>query len=217
MRSLLAFCALFVLLLVGCGEPPAEVASAEAPCCSLDDVIAMHDAGVDDELIIASLAKSAQEVEPTAQDLIRLSEAGVSKPVVKALLGEQAASDAATDATEATPESAPAVPEAKPAHATMKAAPAKPKGPPPLSVHVAYAPGGKSFSITNTGGTTYTRLVLTANGDYVYALPIPLPPGNPDTIRLRSFTSTTGHKLHPAEGLKSLRVKAQQGSWSKSF
>ena len=60
--------------------------------------------------------------------------------------------------------------------------------------------------------------MLTANGEYVYRLPIPLPPGNPDNIKLGSFTSkSTGHKLHHAEGLKRLHVKSGQGSWSKRF
>ncbi len=218
MKFLSVACSLSLLLLVACGgsEPAPDAApevtpeaEEETPCCSIDDVIEMSKAGVDDDIIIASIANSEQEIEPTAQDLITLSEAGVSKPVIQVLMGEDPDEVAAEEAKE----------EAKEAAAEdAKKAPAKPKGPPPLSLAIAYAPGAKKFTITNTSGRTYTGLVLTANGDYVYALPVPLPPGNPDSIRLGSFTSrATGHKLHPAEGLKRLHVKAQQGSYSRTF
>jgi len=206
--TLLAF-----VFLLACGgaappppEPTPEPTPEETPCCSIDDVVAMSEAGVDDELIIASIAKSEVEVEVGAQELIRLNEAGVSKPVQQALMGE----DPEEIAKEAE--------EAKVAEAKAKEEAAKPKGPPPLNLAVAYSPGAKAFTLTNTGGKTYTGLVMTANGQYVYALPIPLPPGNPDRIKLGSMTSTkTGHKLHPNEGLQRLYIKSDQGSWSKRF
>lgn len=202
---------LFVFLLA-CGgsepapapapEPTPEPTPEETPCCSIDDVIEMSKAGVDDDLIIASITKSEVEVEVGAKELIALSEAGVSKPVQQALMGED-------------PEEI-----AKKAEAEKKAAEAaaKPKGPPPLKLNVAYSPGAKSFTLTNTGGKTYTGLVITANGQYVYALPIPLPPGNPDRIKLASMNSSkTGHRLHHNEGVQRLYIKADQGTWSKRF
>ena len=160
-----------------------------------------------------SVQASANELNPSAQDLIRLSEAGVSKRVVKAMMGEDPG-----DAEEGAAEAAEA-PAAVAAAATARpAAPKKPAGPPPLGVMVAYTAGSKALTLTNTSGKTYTGLVLTANGEYVYALPIPLPPGNPDKIRIGSFTSPkTGHKLYPAEGLRTLSIKADQGRWSKRF
>lgn len=216
MKFLSVVCSLSLLLVSACGESepapveatpePTPEAAEEAPCCSIEDVVEMTKAGVDDELIITSIANTAQPIEPTAQDLITLSEAGVSKPVIQVLMGEDPEEVAAAEAEA----------EAKKAEAKKEAE--KPKGPPPLSITVAYTPGAKKFTITNTGGKTYTGLVLTANGDYVYALPIPLPPGNPDSIRVGSFTSrATGHKLHPNEGLQRLHVKAQQGTWSRRF
>lgn len=214
---------LAILALAACESAPtepedAETAAEEAPeaaCCTIDDVIAMHRAAVDEEIILTSVQTSSNDLNPSAQDLIRLSEAGVSKRVVKAMMGEDpgaaeeaAADDAAAPAAAAAAAGAPAKP----------AAPKKPAGPPPLGVMVAYIPGSKTLTLTNSSGKTYTGLVLTANDEYVYALPIPLPPGNPDKIRIGSFTSPkTGHKLYPAEGLRTLSIKADQGRWSKRF
>ncbi len=197
---------LSTLLLTACSAPAPEAEpiapSQEAPCCSLDEVLEMHAAGVDDDLIIASLGKSETPIEPSAQDLIRLTEAGVSKRVQQVLMGQEPDPAAEAEAEEA---------------ANAEEA-AKPKPPPPLPIVVSYEPGAKKFTVTNTGGRTLTQVVMTANGDYVYRLPIPLPPGNPDNIKISSFTSKgSGHKLHPAEGLKSLHVKSEQGTWSKRF
>lgn len=196
-------------LLLACGGPPPEPPEPtpeptpeETPCCSIDDVVEMSEAGVDDELIIASIQNSEVEVEVGAKDLIRLSEAGVSKPVQQALMGEE-------------PE---AVAEAAEVEKKAVEAAAKPKGPPPLKLSVQYSPGSKTFKLTNTSGKSYTGLVITANGEFVYALPVQLPPNNPDSIKLASMNSSrTGHRLHPDEGIKRLHVKADQGAWSKRF
>ena len=198
---------LSALLFAACSAPgPAPVPESESPppppeeepCCSLNDVLEMHAAGVDDDLIIASVGKSETPIEPSAKDLIRLTEAGVSKRVQQVLMGEE--------------------PDATAEETTKAEEAAKPKPPPPLPVVVRYEPGAKKFTVTNTGSRTLTQVVLTANENYVYRLPIPLPPGNPDNIKIGSFTSkTTGHKLHPAEGLKRLHIKSGQGTWSKRF
>lgn len=227
MNAVRAAALLAILALAACGpypsepeeeeeDPAAEVAEApaESPCCTIDDVIAMHRAEVDEEIILTSVQTSANDLNPSAQDLIRLSEAGVSKRVVKAMMGEDPGDgdEAAADEVAAPAAAAGAAAAAKPA------APKKPAGPPPLGVMVAYTPGSKTLTLTNSSGKTYTGLVLTANDEYVYALPIPLPPGNPDKIRIGSFTSPkTGHKLYPAEGLRTLSIKADQGRWSKRF
>lgn len=191
-----------LLLLPACGDEPVpadeEPLEADTPCCSLDDVMEMHKAGVDDDLIIVSLKNSATPIEPSARDLINLSEAGVSKRVVQVMMGED--------------------PEAAVAEADLAAEVAATKRPPPLPLIVSYVQGAKRFTVTNTGSSTLTGIVMTANDQYVYALPIPLPPGNPDTVKVGSFTSrATGHKLYPAEGLKKLHIKARQGSWSQRF
>jgi hypothetical protein len=193
-----------LLLLPACGDEPVpaneEPLEADTPCCSLDDVMEMHKAGVDDDLIIVSLKNSATPIEPSARDLINLSEAGVSKRVVQVMMGED-------------PEAAVAVDDGGPLHGR-----ATKRTPPPLPLIVSYVQGAKRFTVTNTGSSTLTGIVMTANDQYVYALPIPLPPGNPDTVKVGSFTSrATGHKLYPAEGLKKLHIKARQGSWSQRF
>ena len=200
---------LLFTLLLACGSPPApepaptpELTPESTPCCSIDDVIEMSEAGVDEGLIITSIEQSEVQVQIGAKELIRLNEAGVSKPVQQALMGESAEEIAATAAAE----------EEAAKQAT------RPAGPPPLKLAVIYSAGSKTFSVTNTSGATYTGLVLTANGQFVYALPIPLPPGNPDKVKLASMTSSsTGHRLHPNEGIKTLRITADQGSWSKRF
>lgn len=204
-------------------EDPADTTGAPgatdaSPCCTIDDVIAMHRADVDEEIILTSVQTSAHDLNPSAQDLIRLSEAGVSKRVVKAMMGEDPGEADETGGSEAAAPSAGAPAGSTAATAAKPSAPKKPAGPPPLGVMVAYTPGSKALTLTNTSGKTYTGLVLTANDEYVYALPIPLPPGNPDKIRIGSFTSPkTGHKLYPAEGLRTLSIKADQGRWSQRF
>ncbi len=205
---LLASC--FLLACGGAAPEPAPVAPPEPPpCCSIDDVIEMSKAGVDEELIIASVHKSEVDVEIGARELIRLNDAGVSKPVQQALMG---------DDPQVVEEAAQA--EVQKAQAEQKAAEqaARPQGPPPLQLSVEYSPGSKSFKLTNTGTVSYTGVVITANGQYVYALPVQLPPRDPDGIKLSSLNSSrTGQRLHPNEGLHKLHVKADHGSWSKRF
>lgn len=214
--------AALLLAVAGCGEgapvadpePAPTEATPAAACCSVDDVIAMHAAGVDVDILLTSIRTGPNKATPTPQDLIRLNEAGVPKPVVQALLGEEpAASDSASGAGGAAATGASA--------STSAAAPAasrEPAGPPPLSLMVAYVPGSKALTLTNTSDRTYTGVVLTANGEYVYAMPVPLPPGNPDSVRIGSFTSPkSGHKLYPSEGIRTLQVKTQQGTWSQRF
>jgi hypothetical protein len=211
LASILTLLSLVVLPLGACTEAvPAVVEPApEAPCCSLDDVLAMHAAGVDEDLIITSV-QAGEPLTPTAQDLIKLSEAGVGKRVVQAMMGEEPASAAGSAEAEAGS-------SGKAAEGT-KAAASHRKGPPPLDLAVLYTPGEKRFTLTNHGGRTLTGLVLTANDEYVYALPVPLPPGNPDGIRVSSFTSRgTGHRLHHAEGIKKLHITSDQGTWSKRW
>ncbi len=57
----------------------------------VDDVIKMTKAGVGDDEIIAFVKKSAAPFEITGDDVIALTEANVSKPVVKFLIDESAA------------------------------------------------------------------------------------------------------------------------------
>ena len=202
--------------LAACGateaEPVPEATPEETPCCSIDDVIEMSKAGVDEGLIITSIQKSEVKVDIGAKELIRLNDAGVSKPVQQALMGEDPEAIAAAAAEEK------AAAEAAEAEKKAAAEAAKPKGPPPLRLSVQYNVGSKSFKLTNTSGKTYTGLVITANGQYVYALPVPLPPGNPDAIKLASMNSSkTEHRLHPNEGIQRLYIKADQGTWSKRF
>ena len=52
----------------------------------IDDVIRMTTAGVNDEAIIEFIRKSDERVEVTADDLIALTDAKVSKDVIKAVI-----------------------------------------------------------------------------------------------------------------------------------
>lgn len=52
----------------------------------VDEVIRMANAGVNDEAIIAYIRKSDERVEVTADDLIALTDAKVSKDVIKAVI-----------------------------------------------------------------------------------------------------------------------------------
>lgn len=194
--------AVICFALAGCGgeapgpeEPTPEPTPEVTACCSLEDVIEVSQAGVDDELIMTSIKNSEVEVLVGAKELIALNEAGVSKPVQQVLMGEE-------------PEAVAAANKARIAA----------KGPPPLRLAVTYNKGGKSFSVTNTSGRSYTGIVVTANGEFTYGLPIPLPPGNPDNIKLGSLKSSkNGHKLHHDEGIRRLTIRSDQGSWSKRF
>ena len=52
----------------------------------IDDVVRMSKAGVDDEAIIQFIQKSDERVDVTADDLIALTDAKVSKDVIKAVI-----------------------------------------------------------------------------------------------------------------------------------
>jgi hypothetical protein len=81
---------LFLLLLTLIAVPlfALDAAPAQQPTNLVDDVIRMSKAGVPEDAIIAFVHKADGRVDVTANDLIALTEANVSKAVIKAVVDE---------------------------------------------------------------------------------------------------------------------------------
>jgi hypothetical protein len=58
----------------------------------VDDVIRMSRAGVSDDSIITFVQSTRGRLDITADDIIAMTEAGLSKPLIKAIIDESAAS-----------------------------------------------------------------------------------------------------------------------------
>ncbi|MBW2255833.1 MAG: hypothetical protein JRI25_14715 [Deltaproteobacteria bacterium] len=198
-RSTLPVAALLALgFTLACGWPAAEVAErieeADAPCCSVEDIVKLHATGISDELIIATIRTSQTDLDLTAEQISLMNARGVTAEVIDVLNGGPCV-------CEEVPEPVAEVPK---------------EGPPPLNVTVKYS-GGRSFELINLSQTQYTGLTLVINGEYQYRLKR-LPAGGNDNIRLVTFVSRrTGEELKPKLGMNSLTVTADQGAWSKSF
>jgi len=168
----------------------------DQPCCSVQDIIDLHQSGVTSELIIATIRTSGTDLDLTADEITSMDAVGVPAEVIDVLNGGPCI-------CEEIPEP---VADADPGG----------EGPPPLNVTVRYS-GGRSFELINLSKTQYTGLTLVINGEYQYRLKR-LPPGGNDSIRLVSFVSrSNGEEMKPKVGMKTLTVTADQGSWSKSW
>lgn len=202
-------------LVAACGGAPEPTLA----CCTVDDVLRMHGEGVAPELIVTAIQASPKVVTLSADDVIALGKAGVHASVVAELTGVAPGDDAPGD--DAPPAASAASPDARgaasPASSTGPATTAPSTASAALSLTADYEAGASSFRLTNTGARTGTGCVLTANGTSTYALPVPLKPGNPDSIRLGSFVARDGERLSKGEGLRTLTVRCEQGAWSRSF
>jgi hypothetical protein len=74
-----------LLLALGLSFAPNGKAQSTKPL-TIDQVISLHKAGIEDGIIVAQLAKQAQAYDLGADELLKLKEAGVSSEVIKAIL-----------------------------------------------------------------------------------------------------------------------------------
>jgi hypothetical protein len=199
-KVLIVLC-LAVLLLACGGDRPAST-----PCCGVDDVVKMLENKVQEDTIVQTIQGGQRPASLSADDVIRLTQAGASPGVIDALAGRASAPTPEAGTEAPSPEPSPA--------ATAEATPTVPS----LDLQVTYKHGDKSIVVTNFSRSPYTGVTLTANGEYVYILPVPLKPGDRDRMRLSSFKSRrTGKKLDDDLGIQRLTVEASQGRWSKKF
>lgn len=212
MRCLLpAFC-LPVVLLCACptGAPEA------GPCCTVDEIAKMKEGGVSDDIVMTTV-RAGRKPALGADDVIRLKAAGLGDAAMAELLGAATATvSPSPQATASGP--IPGTPDPAVAATPTPSAEPTPPPPPKLKITAEYAFGDGSVLLRNVGGQDYSRLVLTANGEYVYRLPVPLKSDGDDRVKLSSFRSErTGRKLDDEIGIKRLHVSADQGVWSRSF
>lgn len=119
-------------------EPAAKPRVAQRLSAGLDDIVKLTKAGVDESVILAFVQSSAIAYRPSAQEIVRLRENGVTSPVIAALLrrGEDLREKAAArrDAANSPPNPtvAPAPPPVTPSPPTSN--------PPSATVIVAPTP-----------------------------------------------------------------------------
>ncbi len=186
--------AVFSLSLVACSR---DVPTEE--CCTVEGVVKMCDEGVTSDVVISAIQASGTVHEPTPDEIIALHKACGDGAVIEAFRGSDA--QAALDAVEAAQVAAQQEQE--------------PERLPVLSLRVSQ--GSRGIEVFNTSGQPYTNLVLSANGEYTYRLPVTLAPGDGDYIRIASFKNRNGVKLDKAVGVKSLYIRGDQGEYSRRF
>lgn len=170
-------------------------------CCSVEDVLELQRQGVDPEVMIDAIRTSGTDLALSASDIADLTAAGVDRGVIDVLNGGpcvcQEDGEAQADDGEAPARSS------------------KGKEVPPLRLRVVYT-GGKSFEVVNLSSTTYTGVTVILNGQWQYKLKR-LPGGKADVMRFGNFRSLkTGEELRKTK-LRSITIRAAQGSYSQSF
>ena len=161
-------------------------------CYSVDDVVRMCKEGVGSAVVVSAIQASGSTHTPSPEQIISLNDACADGAVIEALRGPQAAVAQAAEVPEDEAEKLPW-----------------------LSLRVSQ--GSRGIEVFNTSGGPYTNLVLTANGEYTYRLPVVLLPGDGDYIRIASFKNRYGIKLDKAMGVSKLYIRADQGEYSKRF
>ncbi len=182
------------------GAAPVEVEEdTDAACCSVDDVIQLHQEGVDDALIIATLRTSGTDVDLTTDDIVTLNNAGVSGEVIDVLNGGPCL-------CEDIPEPEPVPTGGSPA----------PTGPPPLRLAVKWN-GGRNMEVVNLSKGDYTNVTMVINDEYQYRLK-KLKANAGDFIRFKSFVSRrTGAEAKGKLDMKKIWISADQGSYSRTW
>jgi len=77
-----------VLVLIVAAAPLFAIDDQQKPARLVDDVIRMTRAGVDEETIVRFVEKSDGKIDVSADDLIAMTDAKVSRKVIKAVLDE---------------------------------------------------------------------------------------------------------------------------------
>lgn len=195
-----------VVLLAGClsfalacgGLTPVEE-DTDAPCCSVDDVVRLRMEGVSDEVVIATLRTSGTDLDLTTDDIITMTNAGVSPEVIDVLNGGPCVCEE--------------LPEPEPLPVATKG---KPAGPPPLRLAVKYT-GGKNMEVVNLGTRDYTNVTMVINDEYQYRLK-KLKGNAGDYIRFKSFVSRrTGAEAKGKIKMRKIVISADQGVYSRTW
>ncbi len=179
--------AILLLTLAACSSQ-----EAVEGCCTVEGVIKMCDQGVGSDVVISAIEASGTIHEPSADQIIALNKACGKAPIIEALRGEVVAADG--EPVEELEEE---------------------EKLPRLSLRVSQ--GSRGIEVFNTSGGPYTNIVLWANKEYSYRLPVTLPPGDGDYIRIASFKNSHGIKLDKSVGVSSLYIRADQGEYSTRF
>ncbi|MCP4808719.1 MAG: hypothetical protein GY913_16290 [Proteobacteria bacterium] len=166
---------LFALLFACSGEP---VEDEPKTCCTLDEVIEMCSAELSNELIISTVETATEPLELSAQDVIKLSEAGCSDAVINSLRG--------TPVDEVEEEIAE---EAAPAAGKTE------KKDQPPTVAMSVVQGALMMDVTNNTAGTLTNVRMTVNGSYFYTLS-KITAHDTDSVRKGSFKSKDGVKFN---------------------
>lgn len=186
------------LTLIACGGFGGDVVAPA--CCSVDDVLRLTADGVTDEVIIDAIRTSRTDLDLSADDLTRLTEGGVSPPVIDVLNGGPCVCEV--------------IPEPSPQPGVEPSPRPEPSGG-GLNVTVKYS-GGKSFELVNLSKNEYTGLEILVNGEYQYRLKR-LPPNSGDFVRLSSFVSRTTGAEPKGVKVERVQITADQGTYSRSF
>lgn len=183
-------------VLLGVGLACSGVGGGE--CCTVEDILELQRQGVDSAVMIDAIRTSGTDLALSATDIGDLTAAGVDRAVIDVLNGGPCV---------CMEEDAPEVEQA------IEAAGAP--DPSPLRLRVVYE-GGKSFEVVNLSGTTYTDVTVVLNGAWQYRLKR-LPGGKGDVMRFGNFRSLkTGEELKRTK-LRTITIRAAQGSYSQSF
>lgn len=201
-RSVLPAALLMPLMACGLLDKPET-------CCTVDGVVKMCEQGVTTDVVVSAIQASGVVIEPTADQIIALHKACQDGAVIDAFRG-------GAPTTTAEEDGAPGE-EAQVDGGGEPTAQAKPEEPKIPWLSVSVSQGSRGIEVTNSSSQPYTNVVLTANGEYVYRLPVALRPGDGDYIRLASFVNRNGVKLDKSVGVRSLYLRADQGEFSMRF
>lgn len=106
-----------------------------------NDVVKMVKAKLGEDIIISTISSSACNFDTGVNGMVRLKEAGVSDPVIKAMRDVQAKANTAADDEGPAPAS--------------DVQPAKPKGPPPVPGQLDFSAKHRHYSFNDNGHNNY--------------------------------------------------------------
>ena len=194
----LAICFVFAL---ACGGAAPVEEDTDAPCCSVNDVIRLHQEGVEDAVIIATLRTSGTDLALTTDDIVAMNNAGVSGEVIDVVNGGPCVCEE--------------IPEPEPLPVAAGPSPA-PSGPAKLRLAVNWN-GGRNMEVVNLGTKDYTNVTMVINDEYQYRLK-KLKGNAGDFVRFKSFISRrTGAEAKGKLEMRKIVITADQGSYSRTW
>jgi hypothetical protein len=141
------------------GKPNAEPAVQFS--AGLEDVVKLVQAGVEESVVLAYIQSSAVAYHPSASEIIKLRELGVSSPVIDALLrrGDQLRERAAKAQKDSSPQAQPASPGQSAVPATL---------PPVASMYDSPLYSAASPTVVYAPYPAYGSVVYSYGGYYPY-------------------------------------------------